>query len=148
MENQIKNEVSVMDQDEKMIAELSNERVVSYCSLKPESKEDQILLFNAMNNPDERLSDHINETIEIKHIFCEIVNCTNEETGDITQAPRIVLIATNGKSYQCVSQGIFSACKKIFQVMGEPNSWTSPIKVKVQQVTRGVNKMLSLKMVA
>lgn len=78
MENQIKNEVSVMDQDEKMIAELSNERVVSYCSLKPESKEDQILLFNAMNNPDERLSDHINETIEIQHIFCEIVNCTNE----------------------------------------------------------------------
>ncbi len=139
--------VVVYDENEKMIAELSNKREVQYCSIKPQTEEDEILLFNAMNNPKYRLKDFINKTIEVKDVFCEMVNCVNKETGEVNAAPRIVLIDPKGVGYQCVSLGIFSAIKKIFSIKGDPSTWKKPIKIEVQQITKGVNSMLTINMI-
>lgn len=139
--------VVIYDENEKMIAELSNKREVQYCSIKPQTEEDEILLFNAMNNPKYRLKDFINKTIEVKDVFCEMVNCVNKETGEVNSAPRIVLIDPKGVGYQCVSLGIFSAIKKIFSIKGDPSTWKKPIKIEVQQITKGVNSMLTINMI-
>lgn len=117
-----------------------------FCSMTANSKEEQVKLYNAMNNPDERLSDCINMTLNVKDIYVEIVTCTNEETGEQTQCPRIVLIDAEGKSYQCVSIGIYSAIKKAIQVFGVP-TWHEPVKMEVKQVTKGTRKMLTLNVV-
>lgn len=114
-----------------------------YCSMKVETPEARTQLFNAMNNPDKRLADCINETIAVKDIYVEVVTCTNQETGEQTPAPRIVLIDDKGVAYQCVSIGIYSAVKKLIQVFGEP-TWATPVKVKVVQITKGTRKMLTL----
>lgn len=140
MENQIV--IANQSKEEQMIAEL-NEQKLSYCSLNAETADEQMILFNAMNNPEHRLADHINETILVKDVFCEIVDCTNKETGVVNQAPRIVLIDENGEGYACVSLGIFSAVKKLMQVFGNP-TWETPLPLKVVQVTKGTNKMLTL----
>ena len=76
MENQIV--IANQTKEEQMIAEL-NEQKLSYCSLNAETADEQMILFNAMNNPEHRLADHINETINVKDVFCEIVDCTNKE---------------------------------------------------------------------
>ena len=55
---------------------------MSFCSMKATTDEDKTKLYNAMNNPDERLGDNINKIIAAKDLFVEIVNCTNEETGE------------------------------------------------------------------
>lgn len=139
--------VAIYDDNEKMIAELNAERNVQYCSFKPKNEDDEILLFNVMNNPKYRLKDFINKTIAVKDVFCEIVQCVNKENGEINSAPRIVLIDDKGEGYQCVSLGIFSAIKKIFNVKGEPSTWKTPIHLEVKQITKGVNSMLTLNMV-
>ena len=155
MEQELKNETETketsltvkMDDDEKFIAELTNDRKVQYSSLVPKNEEQEIILFNAMNSPKHRISDMIGQVIEVVHVFCEVVKCTNEETGEVSMCPRTVLIDKNGESYQAVSLGVFGALKKIFQIKGAPSTWTKPCKLKVMQVTKGTRKMLTFSMV-
>lgn len=115
----------------------------SFTSLSANTDEEKGNLFNAINNPDKRLADCINTVIKAKDLFIEIVNCTNEETGEVTACPRIVIIDDKGVSYQAVSLGIYSALKKIIQIFGAP-TWSTPIKLEVKQVTKGTRKMLTL----
>lgn len=114
----------------------------AFCSMAANSPEEKANLFNATNNPAHRIADYINSTIHIKDVFCEIVNVTNRETGEVSQCPRVVLIDDKGEGYQAVSFGVFSALKKLMQVYGVP-TWEPAIPVKVQQISKGTNKMLT-----
>ena len=114
-----------------------------FCSMKVETDEERGHLFNAINNPEKRLADCINTVIEAKDLYIEVVNCTNEETGEVTSCPRIVIIDKNNVGYQAVSLGIYSALKKAIQIFGVP-TWETPIKLEVKQVTKGNRKMLTL----
>lgn len=116
---------------------------MQYTSMKAATKEEKAAMFNAMNNPDKRLADCINMQIAARDLYIEIVNCTNEETGEVTACPRIVIIDTNGVSYQCVSIGIYSALKKVIQVFGAP-TWEEPVILEVKQISKGTRKMLTL----
>lgn len=124
-----------------MIADLTSSQL-SYCSMKAEDAKSKAVLFNAMNAPQEKLSAHINETIEIAHVYVEAVRCASVQTREMVVCPRVVLIDRAGKSYQSVSVGVYGSIKKLFQVYGEPCTWESPVRVKVQQVERGDGKRL------
>lgn len=116
---------------------------LAFSSLQATTDEEKAQLFNAINNPEKRLADCINMTIKAKDLFVEVVNCTNEETGEVTACPRIVIIDDKGVSYQAVSLGIYSALKKVIQIFGTP-TWEKPISLEVKQVTKGTRKMLTL----
>lgn len=136
----------VNDDAPNFIVDLTS-RQTSYCSLNAETPEEKKALFNAQNNSAKRLADCINETIAVKHVFVEVVNCINKETGEVNVCPRIVLIDDNGIGYACVSLGIFGAVKKLFYVFGEPLTWESPVTIKVKQITKDTKKMLSFDVV-
>lgn len=114
----------------------------SYCSFTPKTQEERATLFKAMNNPDHRVADFINMTIPVKNIYCETVNCVNKQTGEVVKAPRIVLIDTEGKGYQCVSLGMLGALKKLFTVFGMPE-WENPLPVTIKQITKGDRSLLT-----
>lgn len=103
-----------------------------YVSFSPDTPEQKIALYNAMNNPDEQVGNMINEKITIRDVFVEEVDMLNEETGEITAAPRIVLIDVKGKSYAAMSTGIFSSIEKLMQVFGPP-TWENGLTVIVRQ---------------
>lgn len=140
-------EMSIYGDVMDVAAELSANDTQCYCSMKVESKEDKMRLFNAMTNPDHRLGDCINDVIAVKDIYAETVYMKNEDTGIESPTPRVILIADNGESYACVSVGVFSSIKKMIAVFGAP-TWEEPIKVKVLQLTKGNRKMLTLSVVA
>lgn len=117
--------------------------MTSWVSFKAESHEDKVKLYNAMSNPDKKIADCINSTILLKDVYCEMIPMVNEETGEINNTPRIVLIDKEGRSYQAVSFGVFNALKRIFDVFGTP-TYETPLAVKVIQISSGKNKMLSL----
>lgn len=119
----------------------------AFCSMRAETAEEKAALYNLTNNPAERLGDNINKVINAKDLYVEIVNCTNEETGEVTACPRIVIIDDKGVGFQCVSVGIYSAIKKVIQIFGAP-TWETPIKLEVKQITKGSRKMLTLNVVA
>lgn len=139
--------LAVMDEDERFIMDLTAERKTQFCSMVPKNEDEEIVLFNAMNNPEKRIGDCINMTINVKHVFCEVVTCVNRETGETNMCPRIVLIDTDGVGYQAVSLGVFSALKKIFAIKGSPTTWKKPVKLQVVQITKGDRKLLTFNMV-
>mgnify|MGYP005868490715 FL=1 len=138
MNNQLMN----VEEQEMNIFEQGNQKP-AYCSIVAETFEDKAKIFNAMSSPDERLRNHINEIIKIRDVYCEIVECTNKDTGETSEAPRVVLIDTEGKSYQCVSTGIFNSLKRLFTVFGMP-TWEKGVPCKVKQVSNGERQILTL----
>jgi len=117
-----------------------------YSSFVPTTKEDKALLFNAMSNPDKALGDCINISINIKHILAEEVELTNEQTGELEPAARVVIIDDKGVSYNTVSKGIFGDVKRLIASFGEPGEWEKPIKVTVRQKQIKQGKMLKLEL--
>lgn len=115
----------------------------SFCSLKAETPEEKATLFRIMNSPEKRISDCINQTILVKDVYCEVVQVTNKETGEVNTCPRVVLVDKDGIGYQSVSFGIYGSLKKLFQVYGVP-TWNEPVPVKVIQISREKNKILTL----
>lgn len=134
------------DEGFSIVADMTSAQT-QFCSMKAETKDEKAALYNAMNNPDKRIGDCINMTIAARDLYIEVVNCTNEETGEVTACPRIVIIDEQGVSYQAVSIGIYSALKKVIQVFGAP-TWDEPVKLEVKQITKGSRKMLTLNVVA
>lgn len=135
-----------MDGDN-FIADLTTAET-AYCSLQAATKEEKAQLFNAINQPQHKLSEMIGKTITVENVYCEVVQLISEKTGEITKAPRIVLFDSDGNSYQCVSVGIFGSLKKIFAIFGEPVDWDEPLEFEVKQIERGGGKrILSLNLV-
>ena len=128
--------------------DLRNELITSpksFCSMAVTSNEERKALYRAMNNPDKRLKDCINLTINVRDIYVETVELTNPETGELLPNQRIVLIDTDGVSYQCVSVGIFSALKKLIQLFGAP-TWDDGLPVVVKQINKKDRSMLTLEL--
>ena len=146
--NEARPVASLVFEDEgfNLVADLTTAKT-QFCSMVAETPESKAKLFNAMNNPDKRIADCINMKINAKDIYIEVVTCTNKETGEVNNCPRIVIIDDKGVSYQAVSIGIYSALKKIIQVFGAP-TWEKAIPLEVKQVTKGERKMLTLNVTA
>lgn len=107
---------------------------------------DKKAFYNATQNPDEQLKDHINETIDLVNIYVAPVELdSQEEPGAKVIAPRIVLFDADGTSYTCCSTGIYNSVRNIVQTFGEPKEWDEPITVQVKQISRGTNNVLTLK---
>ena len=117
----------------------------SYCSIKGDSREALVAMYNAINSPDHKLSDFVGKKLNIKDISIERVENLNEETGGMAANARVVLIDENGESYTCVSSGIYSAIKKLVAVFGEP-TWEPALPVEVQNLsTNKGRKTMTLK---
>lgn len=118
-----------------------------YCSLKATNDRDRVTLYNATATPAERIKDHINEEIPVAHIYVESVTLVDEQTGEATDAPRTVLITPEGVGYVAVSRGVFNAVRRIIAIFGEPSTWAEPRRVRVKQISRGTNNILTLELV-
>ena len=117
----------------------------SYCSIKGDTREAKVAMYNAINSPDHKLSDFVGKKLNIKDISIERVENINEETGEMAANARVVLIDENGESYTCVSSGIYSAIKKLVAVFGEP-TWEPALPVEVQNLsTKKGRKTMTLK---
>ena len=111
-----------------------------------ETQNDKKAFFNAIQNPDKQLRDHINKTIDLVNVYVAPVMLeSSEEPGVKVQCPRTVLFDADGTSYTCVSIGVYNSLRTLFQTFGDPGEWEEPITVEVKQVSRGTNQLLTLK---
>ena len=137
---------------------LNEEKKDMYISKQVETLQDKKMIYNAMNNPTDSISDLINKEIKIVDIVMEEIELTETddngdplfdgETGEIienkTVAVRTILIDDKGLSHQAVSKGIFNSIKQIINIFGAPASWAEPLTVEVLQVKVKKGSMLTL----
>ena len=115
---------------------------------KMDSMEDRLKVLKATNTPDHRIKDFVNMEITIKDIYIETVNVLQDEKDengkDIYQTcPRTIIVDDKGESYVAVSFGVFTAVKRIVELLGNPHDWEKPIKFKVKQITKGDRSILT-----
>lgn len=120
-----------------VLTAMSDETIGMFTTMVAETEEDKKTLYNAMNSPTGRVKDMINQIIELKDIYYESTEYKDEETGEMKEGRRIVLICADGTSYSTAAIGVFNSLKKIFMVLGSPSTWEHPVKVKIVQLSRG-----------
>lgn len=104
-----------------------------YCSMTAADDKAKVTLYNACSNP-ARLSDMVNKRIKMLHVYAEIIQIVNENSGEIVSCPRVIIIDESGKGYQAVSVGIYNAVKRIIAMFGTPDTWDRAHTVEVQNV--------------
>lgn len=148
LQEEARNELAVQGQSGEL---MSADQSQQYYSIIPQNRKEAVQVYNAINNPDERLADFINKQIKVKHILIETVVIVKENCDDPFEdkdiVPRTVIIDENGISYVAVSFGIFNSMKRIVAMFGEPNTWEEPVTIEVKQIKKGQNSILTLNIV-
>lgn len=140
------NDVATVD----LVEQLKNPDSNFFCSIKDDgTRKSKIAIYNAINGADENLADHIGEVIEAVDVVAHPVSLVDENTGEVVNALRTVIVDKNGKSYTAVSEGITNSLSRIFSIVGMPSWKNEPVKMKVKQIkTRnGMNKVNTIELV-
>lgn len=117
----------------------------------PNDRAASVRVFNAMNNPNERIANHINETIEVQDYLIEMAEIEDTDSygnglGSYSVVPRVVLVSSDGTSYQAVSYGIANAVRNVVMVCGDA-PWKPAVQLKIKQVPTKRGSMLTVDMV-
>lgn len=126
-------------------ADVLTQEVNPFVSFKVESPADQIKLYNAMNSPQYRVADMINKPISMVDAVLVPCQLVREETGEVYDAIRAIIIDADGNTFAATSTGIVSSLRNIYNVFHTLH-FDEPLKVTVQQVTVKRGNTLTLKL--
>lgn len=104
-----------------------------FTTIIADSVEAKMKLYNAVENPTEKVSDYINREFCFTDIYMEKAQYISEE-GVITEGVKTVLIAPDGHGILANSNGIANSLYKILKIFGMPAEWSAAMKCSVKQV--------------
>lgn len=117
-----------------------------FTTVKGDDFETKTKIFNAVNDA-ENISDLNGKPFEITDMVIEVAEFVNEKTGEVDQAVRTIFITPDGKAYQAFSGPVFNAAKRILTLLGDPSDWPAPLKVRVTEEGKGVNRYYKLSLI-
>lgn len=118
-----------------------------YCSIVPTgNRADDARIFAALNSPEFKLADFINKKLKITDVLVKVVQLVDEDTGEMDVVPQVVLIDTDGKSYQATSKGIFNALQSAYTVFGKA-PWNPALEIEIKQRAVKKGSMLTFNVV-
>lgn len=121
---------------------------LGYTDMNLSDRSAAVAFYNAMSNPSDKLKEHVNEVLSLVHVSVECVEVSKDDVPEEKSiAPRIVLITADGRSYSCVSVGVYQSLKRMFTLLGNPDTWTEPVKIKPVLISTKKGQVLSLNLV-
>ena len=127
------------------IANMSKGQLGLFSTITGDTFESKAALLNALSNS-EPISENLKSTIQLANVVVESVDMPNEQTGEISAQPRIVLIAADGKAFHAISGPVFRDVKRLLAVMGHPTTWPTPLPIHVAQEGTGTRKYFTVKL--
>ena len=118
----------------------------TYISFSMDTPTAKMSAYNAINNPDAKVSDMINKTINLVDVVMIPVNLTSDETGESENAMRSILIDADGTTYTATATGIFNSLRNIYLIFGSLH-FEEPLTVEVNQVATKRGNTLTLKLI-
>lgn len=99
----------------------------------PESDEDKMAVFNALNDA-QSIWDVLDENPALEIRCVNVIAHNNEladmETGEVQGKVRIVFADEDGGAYATSSEAVFSTVQQIFAMFGTPDKWAAPLTIK------------------
>lgn len=120
---------------------------LGYTDMNLTDRSAAVAFYNATSNPANKLKEHVNEVLSLVHVSVECVEVSKEAPDGKVIAPRIVLITEDGQSYACVSVGVYQSLKRMFTLLGAPDTWAEPVKIKPVLISTKKGQVLSLNLV-
>lgn len=96
-------EVSESDNAVQQLALAQNAKPIWWTNINHKSPEGKALIWKCNGDPDFRLVDYPEVKLSLARWYVSKARKVDEHTGEITDLPRIVLIDTEGKTYECFS---------------------------------------------
>lgn len=90
------------------------------------------------------LAENLNKVIELANIVVQVIDLTDEETGEVQTVPRTVLIAKDGTAYHAISQGVFKSVENLLGILGMPETWAGPVRLKAVKGGTGTRQYMTL----
>ena len=115
----------------------------SICTMKRDTFEQKKTFINAVQNPDSKVADYINNEITIKDVYMEKAFYEDGEDG-MTEGVKTILITPEGKGILANSIGIAKSIFALFDVFGMPDEWEEPITVIVRQIETNKGRYFKL----
>ena len=100
-------------------------------------------IFSAVNDA-KPVSDLNGKPFVIADLVIEATEFANEKTGEIEPSVRTIFITPDGDAYQAFSGPVFNAAKRLLGLLGEPEAWPEPVKVRVTEEGKGTNRFYKL----
>lgn len=100
-------------------------------------------IFSAVNDA-KSVSDLNGKPFVIADLVIEATEFVNEKTGEVEPSVRTIFITPDGNAYQAFSGPVFNAAKRLLGLLGEPESWPEPVKVRVTEEGKGTNRFYKL----
>ena len=86
------------------------------------------------------LDDVMDTEFELANYVVQPVEMVDEQTGELVNVPRVILVTKDGTAYHAISSGIFSALKNISSILGMPSKDNNDWPVKVTPTTDRTRK--------
>lgn len=129
------------------IANLNNGVTSVYSSIEGDDFESKTAVAKAVSSS-VPLRDHAGKTLNLRDIIVQVADMTDEDTGEVTQAPRVILIDTEGVSYHATSNVILKDVRAIMGILGKPSTWPEGgVPVKMVEGQSGKNRYYTLNVV-
>lgn len=103
-----------------------------FTSLDISSDEGKATLLMALQGENASLGDMIGEEIEISHLVVHNVEVLDEDTGELLERDRIVIVQPDGTMLSAVSQGIRKSVQLLCALYRLP-PYDPPLRVKIVQ---------------
>ena len=132
----------------KAIQGLNNPDSAFYSSIKGDDFDTNLKVAAAITNSTP-IDDILGQTINLKNFIVMPVDLQNANTGEVTTAPRVILIDDADNAYHATSIGLLTALRNLVAALKmEPSEWPKPVPAKVVE-QKGNNgfKFFTLKFV-
>lgn len=135
----------ILNYDLDLIGQVT-ETVNSVCSIKPQNEDEEVDLYNAINDVTCPIKEMVNNPIEMVGVYLEEVVITSEESGMKSKELRVVIIDKDNNSYSAMSKGVMMSLQKIFALKGSPfvTPWEKPVVIVPKIKTVGKNNVTTL----
>ena len=116
----------------------------SYCSIKPDTDEDKIKIFNSLGNCDYVLNECEGKVIKLKDVYIAEYDTKDKETGEPRKGHRTVLFDENGQTYITLSNYFAYSLLQLLNTFGDPTTWEKPLLIQITKKQNGNQKGASL----
>lgn len=139
------NESTTVSVAREAISALNSGDVNVYSSIGGDSFDSKMETLRAVTNS-VPISDHIGAVINLRHVVVQVVEVESQETKELVEVPRVILIDDEGVAFHAVSNGIFKAVENFIGMLGEPSNWPAPVPTKVVKGKAKVGSFYTLEL--
>lgn len=94
-----------------------------FSTIKGDDVESRLALFSAVTDS-VALEDNLNKPIKLANIVVQSIEMVNEESGELQEVPRTILIDGDNVAYHAISKGLFRSVENLVGILGsDPAKW-------------------------